>query len=146
MSLHITVLHACTSAPSMRAVVLLCPEQNLCCAENGQSVIVKYLTSSKLTLLQLRDAAFRRTLLVQCLVLLHACAHPRQSAIKAATALKERQVSNFLPTHTANIQTTQFGAAQYHWNTVLNINTRAACTVMTCLPEDAATCIYAFVA
>lgn len=79
-------------------------------AENGQSVIVKYLTSSKLTLLQLRDAAFRRTLLVQCLVLLHACAHPRQSAIKAATALKERQVSNLLPTHNANIQTTQFGS------------------------------------
>ena len=110
VSLHITVLHVCTSAPSMGAVVLLRPEQNLFCAENGQSVIVKYLTSSKLTLLQLRDAAFRRTLLVQCLVLLHACAHPRQSAIKAATALKERQVSNFLPTHSANIQRTQFGS------------------------------------
>lgn len=45
-------------------------------ADGGKSVIVKYLTSSKLTRLQLRDAAFRRTLLLQCLVLLHACAHP----------------------------------------------------------------------
>lgn len=39
-------------------------------------MIVKYLTSSKLTRLQLRDAAFRRTLLLQCLVLLHARANP----------------------------------------------------------------------
>lgn len=39
-------------------------------------MIVKYLTSSKLTRLQLRDAAFRRTLLLQCLVLLQACANP----------------------------------------------------------------------
>ena len=48
----------------------------MCNADRGKSVIVKYLTSSKLTRLQLRDAAFRRTLLLQCLVLLHACAHP----------------------------------------------------------------------
>lgn len=62
-------------------------------AENGESVIVKYLTSSKLTSLQLRDAAFRRTLLVQCLVLLHALQHPRQFANKPSVELKPLQVS-----------------------------------------------------
>ena len=53
-----------------------CVNEGMCRADGGKSVIVKYLTSSKLTRLQLRDAAFRRTLLLQCLVLLHACAHP----------------------------------------------------------------------
>ena len=56
-------------------------------------MIVKYLTSSKLTKLQLRDAAFRRTLLVQCLILLHACAHPKHAVNKPpAHQLKEKQV------------------------------------------------------
>ena len=62
-------------------------------ADGGKSVIVKYLTSSKLTKLQLRDAAFRRTLLVQCLVLLHACEHPRHPTVgKPLPKLKEKQV------------------------------------------------------
>ena len=57
-------------------------------------MIVKYLTSSKLTRLQLRDAAFRRTLLVQCLVLLHACAHPKHAVNKAPLRqLREKQAS-----------------------------------------------------
>lgn len=73
----------------------------MCCTEGGKSVIVKYLTSSKLTRLQLRDAAFRRTLLLQCLVLLHACAHPILRKAKPGGAvgqklpvpvLKEKQV------------------------------------------------------
>ena len=63
--------------------------------DGGKSVIVKYLTTSKLTRLQLRDAAFRRTLLVQCLILLHACAHPKHSATKPAQhQLKEKQASS----------------------------------------------------
>lgn len=61
--------------------------------DGGKSMIVKYLTSSKLTKLQLRDAAFRRTLLVQCLILLHACAHPKHAVNKPpAHQLKEKQV------------------------------------------------------
>ncbi|DBA90252.1 hypothetical protein WJX77_005954 [Trebouxia sp. C0004] len=61
--------------------------------DGGKSMIVKYLTSSKLTKLQLRDAAFRRTLLVQCLILLHACAHPKHAVNKPPThQLKEKQV------------------------------------------------------
>ena len=56
-------------------------------------MIVKYLTSSKLTKLQLRDAAFRRTLLLQCLILLHACAHPKHAVNKPpAHQLKDKQV------------------------------------------------------
>ena len=34
-------------------------------------MMVKYLTSSRLTKLQLRDAAMRRTVLTQCILLLH---------------------------------------------------------------------------
>ncbi|KAL0042710.1 hypothetical protein WJX79_008364 [Trebouxia sp. C0005] len=61
--------------------------------DGGKSMIVKYLTSSKLTKLQLRDAAFRRTLLVQCLILLHACAHPKHAVNKPPMhQLKEKQV------------------------------------------------------
>lgn len=75
--------------------------ESICHADGGKSVIVKYLTSSKLTRLQLRDAAFRRTLLLQCLVLLHACAHPILRKAKPGGAvgqklpvpvLKEKQV------------------------------------------------------
>lgn len=74
------------------------------CADGGKSVIVKYLTSSKLTRLQLRDAAFRRTLLLQCLVLLHACAHPISKKSQPGgggpklpvPVLKEKQARAFL--------------------------------------------------
>lgn len=67
-------------------------------------MIVKYLTSSKLTRLQLRDAAFRRTLLLQCLVLLHACAHPiprksdpgRRLPKQPVPVLKEKQARAIL--------------------------------------------------
>lgn len=72
-------------------------------ADGGTSVIVKYLTSSKLTRLQLRDAAFRRTLLLQCLVLLHACAHPipkkanpGRGAKQPVPVLKEKQARAIL--------------------------------------------------
>lgn len=95
-------MHRCSSCA---LDCLVCQsEGHACLADGGKSVIVKYLTSSKLTKLQLRDAAFRRTLLLQCLILLHACAHPKHAVNKPpAHQLKEKQVqlcfSHFVVQH-----------------------------------------------
>ncbi|KAL4439830.1 hypothetical protein ABPG75_002831 [Micractinium tetrahymenae] len=45
---------------------------------DGQGSSVKYLSSSRLMGLQLRDATFRRHFLLQCLILMQWCERPRQ--------------------------------------------------------------------
>lgn len=45
---------------------------------SGQGASVKYLSSSRLMGLQLRDATFRRHFLLQCLILMQWCERPRQ--------------------------------------------------------------------
>ena len=50
---------------------------------------VSYLSSARLMSLQLGDPALRRTFLVQCLILLHACQHPDK---KEKDALRGKQV------------------------------------------------------
>ncbi|KAL4423622.1 hypothetical protein ABPG77_009209 [Micractinium sp. CCAP 211/92] len=47
-------------------------------AGDGQGSSVKYLSSSRLMGLQLRDATFRRHFLLQCLILMQWCERPRQ--------------------------------------------------------------------
>ncbi|KAK9808915.1 hypothetical protein WJX72_006363 [[Myrmecia] bisecta] len=55
----------------------------------GDAVAPKYLSSSKLIGLQLRDSALRRHFLLQCVILLHACQH-----VKAPVdTLKPKQVT-----------------------------------------------------
>ncbi|KAI3431826.1 hypothetical protein D9Q98_010579 [Chlorella vulgaris] len=46
--------------------------------DEGRGASVKYLSSSRLINLQLRDATFRRHFLLQCLVLMQWCERPRQ--------------------------------------------------------------------
>ena len=54
---------------------------------------LKYLTSSKLTKLQLADSAFQRTVLTQCLIFLDACLHrPFPADEQNPPVLKEAQV------------------------------------------------------
>ena len=57
------------------------------CGVQGQ---VSYLSSARLMSLQMGDPALRRTFLVQCLILLHACQHPDK---KEKDALRGKQVS-----------------------------------------------------
>lgn len=47
-------------------------------AGDGQGSSVKYLSSSRLMGLQLRDATFRRHFLLQCLILMQVCVCVRE--------------------------------------------------------------------
>ncbi|PRW33147.1 THO complex subunit 1 [Chlorella sorokiniana] len=58
---------------------------------DGQGASVKYLSSSRLMGLQLRDATFRRHFLLQCLILMQWCERPRQ---KDKTGLRSKPLED----------------------------------------------------
>lgn len=63
---------------------------------DGLGISVKYLSSSRLLGLQLRDATLRRHFLLQCLILMHWCENPHQkeAVVGSAKGLKGRPLED----------------------------------------------------
>ncbi len=84
-----------TKVGCLQSLTLLCVQCPLSPAPAGGvgDLHLKYLTSSKLTKLQLADSAFQRTVLTQCLIFLDACLHrPFPADEQNPPGLKEAQV------------------------------------------------------
>ncbi|PSC69291.1 THO complex subunit 1 isoform X1 isoform B [Micractinium conductrix] len=88
-------------------------------ANGGQGASVKYLSSSRLMSLQLRDATFRRHFLLQCLILMQWCERPRQKEKKGLHAKLLEDLQDLRSKVYASLEATpdkgtQFTAAVRH--------------------------------
>lgn len=87
------------------------PVHKVMCHVGGEDEVaqVKYLTSSRLLGLQLRDATFRRYLLTQALILLHHCQNPSKLE---KDILKPKQLAELQASHHC-YHAHRFGCCRY---------------------------------